>query len=339
MKMKQKKVSVIMTVYNQELYLSEAIECIINQTYRNLELIIVDDGSDDNTLNIINKYKVIDDRIEFISRENKGRVDSLNEAIRLSTGQYIAIMDGDDITSTERIEKEAAFLDINREVYLVGAKIELQFDSVQNEKTIKERNRALKISNSELDRSDVFSSINDSFKICHGTWMFRRELFDFVGGYRNYNCEDADFLFRTICLGFKVDRLDEVLLTYRIHGVSRSENKEDLKLDCLKFKTEFLLNEIVFPESQFYYMIWGSDFTGQEGHSLLQKKLPNGKLIAYIDSFKDGWIDNTQVIKPDMISNFNLDYIFICTSSGGEYARKYLNDQGFQQLHDYFKIV
>ena len=339
MNLRKKLVSVVMTVYNQEKYLAEAIESILNQTYEKFELIIIDDGSTDDTLNIIRSYSMSDKRIRYLARENKGRVFSLNEAVKMSSGEYVAIMDSDDISYPERFEKEVDFLNRHMDVILVGTKIELKFEDTYSNEIVKEKNIILKTSNADLDRKDIFSTINDSFKIIHPTWMFRRELFEYISGYQDYMCEDTNFLFRTVSKGFKVDRIDEVLLKYRIHGESRSDDKNKLKADCLKFKTDYLMGQVEFPVTSFSYMVWGSDYSGQMSAEYLQDVFKKGYLVGYIDSFKAGDVDGIPIIKTDKIKEQKFDYIFICTNGGGEYARKYLDNLGYRQIYDYFKII
>ena len=92
------KVSIVMPVYNGDKYLVESLESILHQTYRNFELIIINDGSTDNSMAIIESYAKTDENIIIISRENKGLVASLNEGIILAKGDYIARMDADDIS-------------------------------------------------------------------------------------------------------------------------------------------------------------------------------------------------------------------------------------------------
>lgn len=103
-------ISVILPVYNGSKYLSESIESIMNQTYKNIEIIIINDGSKDNSLDIINEYSDKDDRIKVISRENKGLITSLNEAIDNSNGKYIARMDQDDICLLNRLEIQYEYM-------------------------------------------------------------------------------------------------------------------------------------------------------------------------------------------------------------------------------------
>lgn len=96
------KVSIIVPIYNSELYISECINSILNQTYKDIEIILVNDGSTDNSLNICKKYK--DNRIVIINKDNSGVSDSRNMGIEHSTGNYISFVDSDDIIDTHYIE-------------------------------------------------------------------------------------------------------------------------------------------------------------------------------------------------------------------------------------------
>jgi glycosyltransferase involved in cell wall biosynthesis len=118
------EISVVMSVYNGEKYLDEAIESILNQTYTNFEFIIINDGSKDRSLKIIEYYKNKDERIVIISRENKGLIASLNEGIERAKGKYIARMDADDISLPTRFEEQVNYMESN-DVVLCGTFIEL----------------------------------------------------------------------------------------------------------------------------------------------------------------------------------------------------------------------
>ena len=111
------KVSVIMPVFNGEKFLRTAIESILNQTYTDFELIIIDDGSTDNTPDIIESYK--DQRIIFFRKSNQGVASSLNTGIRLSKAEYIARMDADDVSEPDRLKYQVDYLDQHPECVLV----------------------------------------------------------------------------------------------------------------------------------------------------------------------------------------------------------------------------
>lgn len=102
-------ISIVIPVYNAERFIEKAIESICNQSYKNIEIIVIDDGSIDESLQIIKSIR--DDRIRIISRENRGLIASLNEGINLSRGSYIARMDADDISSPIRIEQQVKYFE------------------------------------------------------------------------------------------------------------------------------------------------------------------------------------------------------------------------------------
>src|SRR5947207_1274318 len=108
-----------MSVYNGENYLAEAIDSILNQTFKDFEFIVIDDGSSDTSLKIIKKYT--DPRIKLISRKNKGLVASLNEGLAKAKGDYIARQDADDVSLPQRLKKEVEYLDAHPKVALVGS--------------------------------------------------------------------------------------------------------------------------------------------------------------------------------------------------------------------------
>ncbi|MBC1296726.1 glycosyltransferase family 2 protein, partial [Nostoc sp. UCD122] len=101
-------ISVTMTTYNHDKYIGEAVESILNQTYTNFELIIVNDGSNDKTDEIIRKFR--DERITYIYQENQGTSSAINRAILNSRGKYIAFMSGDDICYPHRLETQYNYL-------------------------------------------------------------------------------------------------------------------------------------------------------------------------------------------------------------------------------------
>jgi len=113
------RVSVVMSVYNGERYLRQAVESILDQTFTDFEFIIVDDGSSDGTWNILNGY--VDPRIRLVrNEENIGLTKSLNKGLALARGQYVARMDADDVSLPERLEKQVSFLDAHAKVGVVG---------------------------------------------------------------------------------------------------------------------------------------------------------------------------------------------------------------------------
>ena len=192
------KISVLMPTYNVEPYVEEAVLSILNQSYENIELIIVDDCSSDNTYKILNKLSKIDNRIKlFRNDKNKKICFTLNEALKYSTGKYIARMDGDDVCEYDRLEKQINYLKKNPDIDLVGSSI-IGID--ENGNVI---NKKKYISSFKLIKKIIpFSS-----PVLH-IWIAKRELYEKLGGYREIPyVEDYDFLLRAISEGYKISNL------------------------------------------------------------------------------------------------------------------------------------
>src|SRR4051812_26679567 len=117
-------VSVLMAVYNGEQYLREAVNSILSQTFKDFEFIIIDDGSTDRSPELLASYARADSRVKLISRPNKGLTKSLNEGLHAARGEFVARMDGDDISLPERFERQVSYLREHPEVVLVGSRVE-----------------------------------------------------------------------------------------------------------------------------------------------------------------------------------------------------------------------
>jgi len=118
-------ISVVMSVFNGQAFLSEAIESILGQTLRDFEFLVVDDGSTDRTAEILAGYASRDGRMRVLRHENKGRAVSLNIGMTLATGDYIARMDADDVAMPCRLQEQFAFMQRHPEVGLLGGAVDL----------------------------------------------------------------------------------------------------------------------------------------------------------------------------------------------------------------------
>jgi glycosyltransferase involved in cell wall biosynthesis len=118
-------VSVVMAVYNGENYLEEAVQSILDQTFRDFEFIIINDGSTDDTPQILQRKERSDFRISTYHQENRGLISSLNRGCRLSKGKYIARMDADDISLPDRFEKQANYLEEHPEIGVLGTWVKI----------------------------------------------------------------------------------------------------------------------------------------------------------------------------------------------------------------------
>ncbi len=153
-------VSVIIPVFNAQRYIKLALDSICTQSYRNLEIIVIDDGSTDQSKKIIDNYN--DERIRFFSRENLGLISTLNEGIDRSTGDYIARMDADDVCLHDRLNRQIDFLRSNDQIGVAFTGIEL-LDETGNIMRSKVSKKARSIEPVEL----LFGC-----PLCHPTAMF-----------------------------------------------------------------------------------------------------------------------------------------------------------------------
>lgn len=216
--MNKPMVTVLMSVYNGEKFLKEAIESILNQTFTDFEFLIINDGSTDNSVEIIELYN--DPRIRLVNNEkNLKLIASLNKGISLARGKYIARMDCDDVSMSERLEKEVEFLESHLDYGLVGT----YYTVIDGEG--KEQYNVSYPSSNELIK--LFLSLN--CPLAHGSIMGRIELFkqNLYGSKESYAVEDYE-LWTRMAKMTKIHNIPEYLFRYRIYGESFSDSKTQL---------------------------------------------------------------------------------------------------------------
>lgn len=211
------KISVILSTYNDSKYIYEAIESILNQSFRDFEMIIIDDASNDDTVRIIENF--CDDRIRlYINKKNQGLTKNLNKALHLAKGEYIARMDGDDISHVERLKKQVEYLDKHLDVYLVGTAVH-SFGATDLVWKLPDDSDELKI---RMLLRPVFA---------HPSFMFRKSLVNEGYEYDEsfVTAQDYDFATR-VAEKYKIGRVESVLLEYRVHEKQISKVKNGNQL-------------------------------------------------------------------------------------------------------------
>lgn len=226
------KITVLLPVYNCELYVQIAVESILNQSYTHFELLIIDDASTDATVSIIKKLN--DSRIQLIEKSvNSGYTHSLNYGLQIAKGEYIARMDGDDISFPERFAKQITYLEANPDVVVCGTTYKI----VGNEKQIRlpENHEAIKI------------GLLWGNCISHPSVMIRKKTVDdFSITYDTSKepAEDYDMWVRLLSIG-KLHNLQEVLLEYRLYANQVSRKRAETQKDNdvkIKFQLLHYLN-------------------------------------------------------------------------------------------------
>lgn len=246
------EISVVTAVYNGEQYLEESIESIVSQTFRNFEYIIVNDGSNDKTKEILDN--LTDPRVKVIHLEkNAGAANALNIGINAARGRWIALQDADDVSSKHRLQRQLQYMNSDARLVAVGSLI----------RCIPGKDP---VDQSALNWEEFFFNSQKIFKknqfyntpICHGTGFFLKRTFEKIGGYDpSFKIAyDYDLWTRMFEVG-RISRVPEVLYKYRIHGdslahsnkfettkevlVSTFKNISELRFKHLKRKPKILL--------------------------------------------------------------------------------------------------
>jgi CTP:molybdopterin cytidylyltransferase MocA len=203
------RVSVLLPVWNGEPFLSAAVESILRQTFSAFELIVIDDGSTDESAAIADGFARDDDRVRMIRRAHEGLSAALNAGIAAARGEYIARMDADDVSVPERLEKQVAYLDAHPACVAAGAWIEV----------VDEAGLPLGVkTNRETHEQICAALLHGLSPMAHPTVVMRRDVLRSVSGYdaRLYPSEDFDLWFRLAERG-ELANVGEVLLRHRRH--------------------------------------------------------------------------------------------------------------------------
>lgn len=250
-------VSVVMPVYHSDRFLLESITSIQKQTFSDFEFIIICDDPSDTTKDIIGHFQQDDDRIRVVYRQSRGLVSSLNKGISLATGKYIARMDADDLSYSERLEKQVVFMEEHPDCSLVATKVEL----IDNSGNF--------IGHWETDfQADTSAKIQKILPrencIAHPTVLIRRTVMEMY--YYNptqKNGEDYDLWLRMVSDNHILCKIPEIMLKLRIHpfSITSSRRIESPGSDILRCKIRYLIAQLrrrkvtIFNGMVFFYLI------------------------------------------------------------------------------------
>ena len=206
-------VSVVMSVYNGQRFLSEAVQSILGQSFSDFEFVIVDDGSTDKSSGILAEYMRRDGRIRVHRHTNKGRAISLNIGIELSKGRYIARVDADDVALPNRLKEQVDFMELHPEVGLLSGSYE----------RIRSNGRLLDRVRLPLLDDEIRSMMLHSNAMCHPAVMMRKEVAIACGGYRKAFLDADDYdLWLRMSERSQLANLEQPILQYRVHSKQAS---------------------------------------------------------------------------------------------------------------------
>lgn len=237
------KVSVILPVYNAQDTIRDAVESILAQSHQDFELLIIDDGSKDSTVDILVSEFSSDKRIKLHSRENKGLAYTLNELIDMAECELIFRMDADDFSQEDRLKIQINFMENNPEVVMCGGQIDFMFaDSTYPRSPF------------PTSHSDIVKGLLDyRFLICHPSVVFRKNAALKVGKYPlNYVGEDLEFFLKMSLVG-KLANVTEKTLAYRIGlkslSMSHSSNLyKNYYFSVVNYNARLKGRDVVNPE-------------------------------------------------------------------------------------------
>lgn len=225
-------VSILMPVYNASAYLSDAVTSVLKQTYTDFELVVVNDGSTDDSLNVLSSF-LIDKRIRIINNEkNLGLITTLHKGLSECKGKFIARMDADDICDLQRIERQAQFLNEHHEIDIVGGAIRF-FNKIAEPY----------IFHFPTTHDEIHASILFFCPLAHPAIMFRRSLIDtgLIHFDKNYQHAEDYHLWSKLLPQIRTANLPELVLHYRLHEAQVSSGQSNRQYDLsLQIRKEIL---------------------------------------------------------------------------------------------------
>ncbi len=292
-------VSVVLPVYNAEKYIQVAIESILGQSYTNLEMIIIDDGSTDNSLSIIKSFT--DKRIRLVQNDqNLKLIRTLNKGLELSRGVYIARMDADDIAMPERLEKQVKYLEVHSSVGICGSYVEIFGDQIEN-----------KVWKYPLVDKDIRAEMLFKSPFAHPSVMLRKQIIsDYNIRYneRYLHAEDYDF-WVLIAEKSQLANIPEVLLKYRIHNNQVGSRYTMIQRENTSIIIKKLLNKFGVKYSRESYRY--------HQHLIEEKGLDSSQELRNVRTWAEGLINSlqAQIDKKHLIETVSRKYFYCSLNS------------------------
>ena len=240
--MKTPKISVIMAVYNSGKYLDESVTSILNQTFKDFEFIIVNDGSTDGSLEIVHRYQKKDKRIIFVNnKKNIGPAGSRNIGIKMAKGKYIAILDADDIALENRLRIQYKYLERNENIFLVGG------GAIK----IDEKGRETMLYKPIIQEGKLKKTLAQITCCIHNpTIMFRNEKKWFYREKFRY-AHDYDLFLNLLSKEKKMVNLPDFLIKYREHSQSITLSKKAKQMLFVKKAKGFYLQRVKYGKDEY----------------------------------------------------------------------------------------
>lgn len=275
-------ISIIIPSYNSEKYILDCLNSISEQSFKNFECIIVNDGSTDKSVEIINSFVNKDLRFKIMNKLNSGVGDSIRIGVNESKGKYIARIDSDDIANKDRLLKQFHFMENNDEVIVLGSNMQLFSENIEISKT-----------NYFTNHIKIKWRLFFDVPVGHPSVIIRKKELIEVGSYKDLVVEDYELWTRFVMNDFVIMNLKDCLTNYRIHNLQITKNFiineraiEEFYIHKEKYHASYNLNY-----SHLHYE-FDNDWKKFRTHPLCDKKRVQKEIVERFYSFFNLYYDD-----------------------------------------------
>lgn len=333
------RVSILLPVYNAEKYLPEALQSITCQTFPHFEVIAVNDGSTDQTADLLNALHDQDPRFRVFHLPSRtGIVSALNFGLKHACAPYIARMDADDIMHPARLENQHEFLEENSSIDIAGCLVE-KFSS---QAILRGYRRYIGWLNSLCDHETICRDMFVESPLAHPSVMMRSETLLSADGYQDHGWpEDYDLWMRLFIAGKRFGKVEKILLRWRDepNRLSRTDGRYSLD-NFYRCKTYYLSTFLLKDRRE--VIVWGAKRTSRRFSSMLREY--NIRIKAYVDVDRKKIGRRTggiPIIDPDGLQQFRtypvLSYVSIFGAR--DKIRSYLVSHEYREGRDFFMLA
>jgi glycosyltransferase involved in cell wall biosynthesis len=335
---KAPRVSILLPCQDAEAFLPDTVASIEAQSYRDFEVIAVDDGSVDNTRSLLDAWAVQDPRVRVLVRPRRGIVQSLQHAVEEARGDILVRMDADDVAYSNRIAKQVQLLDENPDIGACGTLVRyfprgvVQGGAQRYETWI----------NTLVEHDDITRDIFVECPIAHPTMAIRRAVLEQVGGYQDNGWpEDYDLVFRLWTNGIAMAKVPEVLLRWRerVDRASRTDPRYDPDA-FRRIKVHYLKRTLLNGHDG--VIVWGAGPVGKAFALELKAQDVPVRAFVELDQRKIGQsIHDAPVVAPTELPAFRGSFAIAAVGlpNAREEIRAALNEHGWVEGTDYVAVA